>query len=120
MSTKYLLVMLIMLLASACAPTAAPTAAPTEPIAEPTSIPEITIDAADFSYTSPESINAGWVRVKLTNSGKEPHHVQFLRLNDDIALEDFQEALQAGPGAEWPSPNLWAVWALLLPQVLPK
>ena len=64
------------------------------------SIPEIAIDAADFSYTAPETINAGWVRVKLTNNGKEPHHVQFLRLNDDVTLEAFQEALQKGPGAE--------------------
>lgn len=85
---------------SPAAPTAAPTTVPTEPAAATASIPEITIDAADFSYTAPESINAGWVRVQLTNSGKEPHHVQFLRLNDDITFEGFQEALQKGPGAE--------------------
>lgn len=36
----------------------------------------------------------------MTNSGKEPHHVQFLRLNDEITFEAFQETLQQGPGAE--------------------
>jgi uncharacterized cupredoxin-like copper-binding protein len=86
---------------AACTP-AAPTVAqdPTESPSNTTAVPEITIDAADFSYTAPESINAGWVRVKLTNSGKEPHHVQFLRLNDDVSFEQFQEALKKGPGAE--------------------
>jgi uncharacterized cupredoxin-like copper-binding protein len=89
---------LVLAACSPAAPAAAPSAAPTEPAAEPKSIPEITIDAADFSYAAPESINAGWVRVKLTNSGKEPHHVQFLRLNDDVTLEQFQEALQQDQG----------------------
>ena len=86
---------------AACTPAPPATAQnPTESPNNTTAFPEITIDAADFSYTAPESINAGWVRVKLTNSGKEPHHVQFLRLNDEITFEGFQEALQKGPGAE--------------------
>jgi hypothetical protein len=63
-----------------------------------TSLPEISIDAADFSYTAPETINAGWVRVRLTNSGQEPHHVQFLRLNDGVTLGQFEEALKQGEG----------------------
>jgi uncharacterized cupredoxin-like copper-binding protein len=82
---------------AACTP-AASTDAPAEPIANTGSMPEITIDAADFSYAAPETVSAGWVRVKLTNSGQEPHHVQFLRLNDEVTLEQFQEALQEGEG----------------------
>jgi len=62
------------------------------------SLPEITIDAADFAYTAPSSLNAGWVRVRLTNSGAEPHHVQFLRLNDGITIDQFEEALKQGEG----------------------
>jgi uncharacterized cupredoxin-like copper-binding protein len=62
------------------------------------SLPEITIDAADFSYTAPENVGSGWVRVNLTNSGQEPHHVQFLRLNDGVTMEQFQEALKQGEG----------------------
>jgi uncharacterized cupredoxin-like copper-binding protein len=84
---------------AACSP-ASPTAAPTAAAAAPTSIPEITIDAADFTYAAPESISAGWVRVKFTNSGKEPHHIEFLRLNDDVTFEGFQEAMRNGPGSE--------------------
>jgi hypothetical protein len=63
-----------------------------------TGMPQVTIDAADFSYTAPETLNAGWVRVKLMNVGKEPHHVQFMRLNDGVTLQQFQEALKQGEG----------------------
>lgn len=88
---------------ASCSPAVAtaipqPTDAPTEAAVDTTSISEITIDAEDFSYKAPEAIEAGWVRVKLTNSGKEPHHVQFLRLNNDETLEQFQEALKQGEG----------------------
>ncbi len=61
-------------------------------------IPEIAIDAADFSYSAPDAISEGWVSVKLTNSGQEPHHVQFLRLNDGVTLGQFEEALKQGEG----------------------
>jgi hypothetical protein len=61
-------------------------------------IPEIVIDASDFSYFAPDTISEGWVRVKLTNSGQEPHHVQFLRLNDGVSLAQFEEALKQGEG----------------------
>jgi uncharacterized cupredoxin-like copper-binding protein len=61
-------------------------------------IPEIKIDAADYSYTEPDTVNAGWVRVILTNSGQEPHHVQFMRLNDGVSMEQFGEALKQGEG----------------------
>ena len=70
-------------------PTLKPTSVPVEPAAGTDSITEIKIDAADYSYTAPETINAGWVRVTLTNSGQEPHHVQFLRLNDGVTVQQF-------------------------------
>lgn len=68
------------------------------PAQEAVSMPEITVDAADFSYSSPESLTEGWTRVILTNSGSEPHHVQFLRLNDGVTEEQFNEALMQGEG----------------------
>jgi hypothetical protein len=36
--------------------------------------------------------------VILTNTGAEPHHIQFLRLNDGVSFEQFQEALALGEG----------------------
>jgi len=73
-----------------------PTAAPAEAAAP---LPfEITIDAADYSFNAPEIVRTGWVLVNLTNSGQEPHHVQFLRLNEGVRLEDFEAALRQGEG----------------------
>ena len=98
---------LILVLLTACSPalsTKAPAATkkpvdmPSEPTVGAVSIPEIKIDAADFSYSAPETINAGWVRVILTNSGKEPHHVQFLRLNDGVTVDQFEAALKQAEG----------------------
>lgn len=66
--------------------------------AKPANIPEIKIDAADFSYTAPETISAGWVRVNMSNSGIEPHHVEFARLNDGVTLQQFEDALKNGEG----------------------
>jgi hypothetical protein len=85
-------------------PTAIPTAAPTtepaataQPVAAAT-LPEVKIDAADFSYSAPEKIPAGWVRVTMTNTGQEPHHVQFLRLNDGVTFQQFEKAFEEAEG----------------------
>jgi hypothetical protein len=61
-------------------------------------IPEIRIEAADFSYSVSEPITAGWVGITLTNSGAEAHHIQFLRLNDGVTFDQFQDALLQGEG----------------------
>lgn len=84
----------------ACAPAPTPAAQP-EPTSAPASavsLPEIKIDAADYSYTAPETLSTGWVRVMLTNSGSEPHHVQFLRLNDGATVQQFEQALKQAEG----------------------
>ena len=59
-------------------------------------IPEITITAEDYSYKAPVKVGAGWVRVTLKNNGTESHHVQFLRLNDGVTAQQFQDALTQG------------------------
>mgnify|MGYP005814313567 CR=1 FL=1 len=65
---------------------------------QPVALPEIKVDAKDYSYDLPETLTAGWVRVILTNSGEEPHHVQFLRLNDGVTAQQFEDALNKAEG----------------------
>lgn len=65
---------------------------------DPAYLPEIKVNAADYSYIAPLNIRSGWTRVILTNTGAEPHHVQFLRLNDGVKAEQFEEALKQGEG----------------------
>ncbi len=105
------IVLILAFVMAACVPTADPTSAPAS---QPTDVPavevtptdasvevtlqEITVDAADYSFTAPETVTAGWVRVILTNSGNEPHHVQFLLLNDGVTVEQFEETLKQGDG----------------------
>lgn len=67
-------------------------------IYDPAYLPEIKVNAADYSYIAPLNVRAGWTRVILTNTGAEPHHVQFLRLNDGVTAEQFEEALKQGEG----------------------
>ena len=48
------------------------------------------------STGGPDSIPAGLTTVRLTDTGKEPHHVQMWRLNPDTTPDQFAAALRAG------------------------
>ena len=58
------------------------------------SVQTTAITAADYSFTAPESIGGGLVRLTLANNGKEEHHAQLFRLNDGVTLQDFQSTAQ--------------------------
>ena len=65
-------------------------------------VPEVQIQAADYSFTAPDSIPGGLTRVRLSNAGKEDHHAQLARLNDGVTLSQFQEALKKGEAELFP------------------
>jgi len=95
--------LLVFVALGACSPAASlpdtsGTSIPGKSTQEVSSIPTVEIDALDFSYTAPETLNAGWVRVALINSGAEDHLVQFLRLNEGVTMDQFLEAFQQGEG----------------------
>lgn len=71
-------------------------------IAPEAQMPEITINAADFSFEAADQIEAGLARINLVNNGQEPHHAQIVRLNEGVTLEQFQAALQEGEAAAFP------------------
>ena len=54
----------------------------------------LTIVTHDHTFEAPSQIAGGWVRIKLTNEGAEPHHVQLVRLNDGVTGEQFLSAMQ--------------------------
>lgn len=62
-------------------------------------VPQIMIQAHDFTFDLPEKIGAGLVSVVLENHGMEPHHLQLARLNDGVTPEQLLAALQQGPEA---------------------
>lgn len=51
---------------------------------------------AEYRFDVPGSVDAGPVRIDLTNEGIEPHHAQVLRLHDDATVDDLQAALEEG------------------------
>lgn len=65
-------------------------------------IPTVSIGAADYSFTSADSISGGLIRLQLNNTGKEAHHAQFARLNEGVTLQQFQAGLQKGEAAVFP------------------
>ena len=71
------------------------------------SIPEYVIKAKEYSFETPQEMQAGWARIHLINEGQEPHHVQFLRLKDGVTLEQFQAALQKGEMDALPLVNFY-------------
>lgn len=67
------------------------------------SIPEVRFTAHDFSFDGPASIEAGMVTLVLANEGETLHHLQLVRLPDDMTYESFQEAMaQMQPGSPPP------------------
>ncbi len=92
-----LLVFIGVLAASGCQPVQS--VAPVEEAsanAPETTIPIVTIRTADYSFAGPEELPAGRVTVEIINDGPQPHHVQLLRLNDGVTLDQFFAALQEG------------------------
>ena len=63
--------------------------------ARETPIPEIALGAADYAFTMPDSLAAGLVHVRMTNTGQEDHHAQFIRLNDGVTYAAFDSARQS-------------------------
>ncbi|MBI4419443.1 MAG: hypothetical protein HY560_01350 [Gemmatimonadetes bacterium] len=55
---------------------------------------EVVLGAHDYAFAAPERVPGGLVRVHLVNEGKEPHHAQFVRLNDGVSREQFHAALE--------------------------
>lgn len=60
---------------------------------EEEAIPLVAVGAADYSFTAPDSIAGGIVRVAMTNNGKEDHHVAMLRLNPGVTQQQFRTTL---------------------------
>ena len=92
------LLVALTLTTSGCATQMAPavSAIPVAAAAEPTML---RIVATDHHYMMPSQIKAGYINMVMENAGKEPHHAQFLRLNDSVTMEQFQAALQEGVAA---------------------
>ena len=56
---------------------------------------ELVIKAGEYAFLAPDTVPAGLTRVRLTNIGKEMHHLQVSRLDDGRTLKDVLDAIAA-------------------------
>ncbi|MCX6050327.1 MAG: hypothetical protein NT075_34965 [Chloroflexi bacterium] len=88
---------------NAClAPTAPSVPVAPTAVAAPVAPVVLGIVAKDYSFEAPKEIAGGWVTVAFKNEGKQPHHAQLVRLNDDVTAAQFQAALPKGIEAVMP------------------
>ena len=65
----------------------------------------VTITARDYAFDAPDSVEAGYVTLRLLSRGKELHHVQLVRLDGGHSIKDLFEAMK-DPSA---APPAWMV-----------
>ncbi|HLZ34287.1 MAG TPA: hypothetical protein VKP13_09725 [Nitrospira sp.] len=53
--------------------------------------------AHDFGFSGPDRIPAGVTTMQIVNKGKDPHHIQILKLHQGKTAEDFRAAITADP-----------------------
>ncbi|HET8722159.1 MAG TPA: hypothetical protein VFM24_09035 [Nitrospira sp.] len=61
--------------------------------------PEVTFLASDHRFDGPDSVPAGQTTVRLRNRGKEPHQLQFLKLEQGKTPADLDAALKSDVGS---------------------
>jgi hypothetical protein len=65
----------------------------------------VSFTATEYSFEGPDSIPAGLTMIHLTDSGKELHHVQLIKLEQGKTFADLQAATKApGPPPAWAIP----------------
>ncbi len=67
-------------------------------------MPELVVEAKDFSYVAPAEVAAGLTKVTMKNEGQDLHEVGLYYLEDGKAFEDFASAMDTmgdGPPPAW-------------------
>jgi hypothetical protein len=75
----------------------------------------VNVSGADYSFESPDKLETGYVTFTFTNTGRELHHFQLVRLNDGVTVEQFQAATQQGEDAAMALIELVGGVGLVLP-----
>jgi hypothetical protein len=74
-------------------------AAASTPPAHPGSLPIVEVTLDDYSFTMPDTLPAGAVRIEATNVGAEDHEVSFARVIDGATVADVAAAAEESLGA---------------------
>lgn len=77
--------------------------------------PVVQVEGQDYKFVGPKSLAAGWTTFEFKNSGKEPHHVQLVRLPGGTSAEQFLAQLKQNEGAALASVEMVGGVGLLVP-----
>jgi plastocyanin len=58
--------------------------------------PELAITSTEYTFDMAATAESGYTRVTLSNQGAVDHHAMFIRLNDGVTEEQFQQVLMSG------------------------
>lgn len=62
----------------------------------------VLIAATEFAYAAPDTVPAGWTRLRLANNGQQLHHVQLIRITDGRTYDSLMAAMRnPGPPPTW-------------------
>lgn len=82
--------------ASVSAKPAASGAASAKPAASALTSKAYSFEAQDYSFNGPATIEGGLVTLQLKNTGKEPHHLQLLKFNTGVTMDQLTAAIATG------------------------
>ncbi len=75
----------------------------------------VQVQSQDYTFVTPTSVPTGWTTFELKNTGKEPHHMQLVRLPAGMTQEGFLAQLQENEGAALASVEMTGGVGMLLP-----
>lgn len=58
----------------------------------------VSFDAVEYAFHGPDRIPPGLTTIQIINKGKEPHHIQLLKLDPEKTAADFRAAMKTKPG----------------------
>jgi hypothetical protein len=61
----------------------------------------INLRATDYAFEAPDTVSAGPTWVRMTNDGKEFHHVVIVRIDSGHTIDEFLKSMGAGPPPAW-------------------
>jgi hypothetical protein len=64
------------------------------PPATPSAV-RVTVNATDYAFDLPDTIDAGLVTMTMVNQGKEPHQTALVRIDSGKTMRDIQGAMSA-------------------------
>lgn len=67
-------------------------------------VPVVEVSATEYAFVMPDTIPSGFTSFRLTDHGREPHHLVLVRLDEGHSAEEFLRSM-ATPGAP---PPAWA------------